>query len=161
MAGYTKIRRWPYWEEPTLLVEGFGPYHNIASSLSSNNLMVLWTTFLHPGPIDSAGYRLSTDGGDTWGEITYLPFPPAFSPGSETIPSFRSIYGFFDQDENIHIVASLYPVVRDTMRLIPAETWHYCPNNNLKIMAEPGEPSGNYRYNRHRLFPFSLDCRGS
>ncbi|MEO0110173.1 MAG: hypothetical protein ABIL00_05315 [candidate division WOR-3 bacterium] len=127
---YTKIRQWPNWEEPILLAEGVGPFHNITSSLVSNNLIVLWTTALPPGMIDSVAYRISTNGGDTWGPITYIPFPPAFSPGSETFPSFYSIYGFFDRTENFHIVASLYPVIRDTMRFIPAEIWHYCPNNN-------------------------------
>ncbi len=35
---YTKIRQWPNWEEPILLAEGVGPFHNITSSLVANNL---------------------------------------------------------------------------------------------------------------------------
>jgi len=137
---YTKIQTWPTWTTPVGIgpvsgepLANLGPCHNINSSHNSNKVVLMWTQWDHPGcPVDSVGYRLSTDGGETWGPVTALPFPPAFTPGSETTPSFHisSIYGFFDRDDNLRFVASLHPVIRDTGWVIPAEIWHYCEANN-------------------------------
>lgn len=136
---YAKIREWPNWTDPIPIgpvagepIANAGPCHNIASSLRSNNVMVMWTQWDHPdATVDSAAFRISPDGGETWSEVIPLPFPPAFTPGSETLASFHiaSLYGFFDIRDNPHFVATLYPVIRDTGWVIPTEIWHYCPTN--------------------------------
>ncbi len=136
---YSKIREWCNWTDPVAIgpvsgepLANVGPCHNITSSLNSNNVILMWTQWDHPGySIDSAAFRISPDGGETWSEVIPLPFPPAFTPGSETLPSFHisSLYGFFDRNEVPHFVASLLPVIRDTGWVIPAEIWHCCPTN--------------------------------
>ncbi len=140
---YAKVRD-GQWTDPVVIGPGSsaeplwngGPAHNLVSSRNSNNLMVIWTQWDHPGGyIDSAGYRISSDGGENWSEITALPFPPAFTPGSESLASFwiPSLYGFFDRNEVPHFVASLwaYFIRNETLYVYDnvAEIWHYCPTN--------------------------------
>lgn len=67
---------------------------------------------------------MSNNGGLTWQAPTQLSFPPA----QGMIPSFHvsSLYAMFDNQDNLHIVAS----VADSGHITPAGIWHWCPVNN-------------------------------
>jgi len=110
------------WSTPVLITpENFGGY-NIAASKISNKVVVLWMC-----PEDSiqgrAFYRLSDNSGTTWQPAVQLPFPP--SQGFVPTYHISSLFAMFDNQDNLHIVAS----VAETSRTIPCEIWHYCPTN--------------------------------
>lgn len=98
------------------------PNYNICASKISNKVIVLWQA---NNDISQrrAFYRLSDDGGINWQPVTQIPFPPA----QGIVPSYHisSLFGMFDHQDNLHIVAS----VSDIGRTIPAQIWHYCPTN--------------------------------
>jgi len=68
---------------------------------------------------------MSEDGGTTWGTGTELVAPPAY--GADTVTSFHitSLFAFYNQQDRIHVVAGVIPVVRDTAFILPAEIWHW------------------------------------
>jgi hypothetical protein len=80
-------------------------------------------------------------------------FPPAFHPGSETVPSYSvsSLFPFYDRDNNLHIVGNVSPYVNDTNWVLPAQIWHWCTANpdtwDLIHVASPdswmGQTPGN------------------
>jgi hypothetical protein len=118
---YARIQPWGTWTTPiTIAISGYG--HNIAASKISNKVAILWLASVISGR-DSAYYRLSNDGGLSWQPPVQIPFPPS----SGLVPSFHSssLFATFDNQDNLHIVAS----VAETSRTIPAEIWHYCPTN--------------------------------
>ncbi len=111
------------WSTPVLITpENFGGY-NIASSKISNKVVALWMC-----PEDSiqerAFYRLSDNSGNTWQPTVQLPFPP--SQGFVPTYHITSLFVMFDNQDNLHIVAS----VAETSRTLPCEIWHFCPINN-------------------------------
>jgi len=135
---YGRMTSWPTWESrvsvPSPQPEPLFPDHNIATSkvAGSNKVCITWVSTPGSGYAQEPGfYRLSQDGGDNWDAPVDLGFPPAFHPGSESLPSFSisSLFPFYDQDDNLHIVGSVTPYVRDTNWIIPAEIWHWCPTN--------------------------------
>jgi hypothetical protein len=104
------------------------PTQSIAASKASNRVCATWTELQLSGQ-DPGYVRESPDGGGTWYDPELLDYPPAFS--SDTQPSFfySSLFPFYDADDRLNIVADVHPVVRDTIRVVPAEIWHYCPDN--------------------------------
>ena len=99
------------------------PSHAIAASKVSPKVFVCWSD--NADPVSRAFWRLSEDGGVTWGTGTELVAPPAF--GTDTTTSFHitSLFPFYDQHDRIHVVASVIPVIRDTAFILPAEIWHW------------------------------------
>ncbi|MDW8113843.1 MAG: T9SS type A sorting domain-containing protein [candidate division WOR-3 bacterium] len=138
---YIRIRNWPNPDEPVLIAprrgEPIAPLGNsqgIFASKSSNKVVIYWTEWGVSGT-DSGAYRISTDGGETWSEIIPFPFPPIFTPGSETLPelSISSVGGFFDREDRPNFVLCYTPNIRDTGRIIPVEMWHYVPGRNPEL----------------------------
>jgi hypothetical protein len=97
-------------------------------------------------------YRISTDGGDNWGNSTLLEQPPAFTPGSETLSSFHitSLYPMYDLNNQLHVAACVEPVIRDTNYWLPSEIWHWTESggwNFIHRSACQGEPAAAIGYN--------------
>ena len=127
--GYTRIVTWPTFDS---LIGGFGPTsfptYNIAASKVSPKVYVCWTD--NGTPVERAYSRLSEDGGTTWGPVTELIAPPAY--GGDTVTSFHitSLFPFYDMQDRLHVAANVIPVVHDTGYIMPAEVWHWCPDNS-------------------------------
>ncbi|MEO0067629.1 MAG: T9SS type A sorting domain-containing protein [candidate division WOR-3 bacterium] len=133
---YTKVATWCEWEPPVGIVApqpdpGF-PDQNIAVSKISGKICITWVQTPPSGFMDEpAYYRISTDGGTTWQDPVILEDPPAYTP-PDTNPSFHiaSLFPYFDSEDRLHIVCHVTPFVRDTNWILPAEVWHWCPDNN-------------------------------
>ncbi len=123
---YTRGTPWNTWSTPVRIPDPGAPAdfptQNIAASKTSNKMVYVWQCSDDPYP-ERAMYKLSTDGGATWGTQTQIPFPPSvgITPGFH----ISGLFAMFDASDNLHIVAS----VSDTGFTIPAEIWHYCPTN--------------------------------
>jgi len=119
-----------------------------------NDVCITWVNSPNTYGVHPGFYRLSTDGGDNWGNSTELTEPPAFTPGSETVPSFHitSLYPIYDLTNQLHIVACFEPVIRDTNNWMPAEIWHWCEANPdtwnfIHRSAAPDSVYANIGYN--------------
>jgi hypothetical protein len=147
---WTRMTSWPTWENrvsiPPPQPEPLFPTHNIATSKvpGSNKVCITWVGIPASGYQQNPGFlRESQDGGDNWDQPRDLGFPPAFHPGSETVPSYNygSLFPFYDQDDNLHIVGNVGPYVRDTNWVLPGQIWHWCAANpdtwNLIRVASP------------------------
>ncbi len=131
---YTRVDPWRTWHDPVRLAppqpEPVMPSHNIAASKVSARVCATWVNS-PPGFSQKRGYyRYSTDGGDSWEEPTELGWPPAFN--DDTLPSFHmsSLFPLFDDNDGLHIVASVAPFLRDTNFVRPAEIWHWSFGND-------------------------------
>ena len=122
---YTRVQPWAIWSTPINISSpnpADYPDHNINGSKLSNKIVVTWDAIND----SSKYYRQSLDGGQSW-RASVLLIPPAFSPGSETVPaSWLGSFGFYDRNDNLHIVTQ----VSTYYSVWPAEIWHYCPTNN-------------------------------
>jgi len=103
------------------------PDHYIATSRveGSNKVCLTWV-YSPDGYSQKPGfYRISTDGGANWDASTQLDWPDAY--GGDTLASFHitSLFPFYDNEDELHIVASVAPFVRDTNWILPAEIWHW------------------------------------
>jgi len=129
---YTRIDPWCTYATP-VQVSVTNPIFSdeqIAVSRRSNKIIIDWIyTEASVNPPDPLFYRVSEDGGATWGSEVQLDYPPAFSPGSDTLPSFHLSGGslMWDNNDNFHITTNVMPVIEATGYIIPAEIWDYCP----------------------------------
>lgn len=129
---YASCGPWPTWSTPVDVVspqpQPLFPDHNIAASKVSQKVCVTWE-YSEGTPYEPAFYRTSEDGGATWGNPTELELPPAY--GQDTTPTFHitSLFPWYDRNDRLHIVANICPIVRDTTWILPAEIWHWCPDN--------------------------------
>ncbi len=129
---YTRVQEWCNWEAPVSIVgaqpQPAFPTQNIAASKVSQKVCVAWV-YSEGTPYEPAYYRLSNDGGTTWEDPVELTPPPAYS--GDTIASFHitSLFPWYDDQDRLHIVAGIIPSIRDTLYIIPAEIWHWCPDN--------------------------------
>ncbi|MEO0076643.1 MAG: T9SS type A sorting domain-containing protein [candidate division WOR-3 bacterium] len=117
---YSRIQPWCNWMPPIVIITGDYTGYNIATSKMSNKVLILWISPTVSGQ-DQLFFSISNDNGNTWG-AAQLPFPPSVY----LVPSYASLFAMFDNQDNLHIVAS----VSDTAYAIPCEIWHYCPLNN-------------------------------
>jgi len=120
------------WETPMFMSSPKLPDHNIAASKVGPKVCITWVVTPASGSSQMPGfYRESPDGGENWDSPVELDYPPAFSPGSDTVPSFHitSLFPFYDSDDRLNIVANVMPYVNDTNYIVPSEIWHYCPDN--------------------------------
>ena len=124
--AYDRIPTWPDWDTVLPLTGGLD--YNIAASKVSPKVFICWTD--NVSPVSRAYWRLSEDGGTTWGPVTELVAPPAY--GGDTVTSFHitSLFPFYDQMDRLRIAASVIPVLHDTGYIMPAEIWHWCADNN-------------------------------
>lgn len=130
---YTTVDPWCTWGTP-VQVSVTNPMFSdqqMAVSRRSSKILIDWI-YAESGvnPPDPLYYRLSTDGGTTWGDEIQLEYPPAFTPGSDTMASFHLSGGsvIWDNNDNFHITTNIMPVT-DQGYIIPAEIWDYCPAN--------------------------------
>jgi len=146
------------WGPAVYMASPLFPDHNIATSKvhGSNKVCITWVVTPASGYEQEPGfYRESPDGGDNWNSPVNIGFPPAFSPGSDTVPSFyiTSLFPFYDNDDRLNIVANVQPRVNDTNWVNPSEIWHYCPDdtphwNRIHIAGcDPGNMQGSVGYN--------------
>jgi hypothetical protein len=153
---WTRMTSWPTWEPrvsiPSLQPEPNSPTQNIATSKvpGSNKVCITWVNTPASGYQQEPGfYRESQDGGSNWDAPVDLGFPPAFNPGSETVPSYgnSSLFPLYDRYNNLHIVGNVSPYVRDTNWVIPGQIWHWSAANpdtwNLIRVASPDSWLGN------------------
>lgn len=131
---YTRVQPWNTWTPPINITRPIRPpsypNHNINSSKQSNKLIVTWDAMHDYADCDSKYCRLSNDGGLTW-QPPQLIIPPAFTPGSETLPtSWIGSVGFYDRNDDLHIVTQFHPVIQGAGYIMPSEIWHYCPTNS-------------------------------
>ena len=111
------VNPWCTWSAPvqfqdTAPIPGF-PTYIVTGSKTSTKAVMSWEYENASGP--GAGYyRQTTDDGATWDPAVPIPFPPAYTPGSESLPSFTisGIYPFLDNDDNLHIVATVGWAIR-------------------------------------------------
>lgn len=124
---YTRCSPWGTWSTPIRIPfptpDPMFPNQNIAASKVSNKVCIVWE-FSEDAGQERAFYRISNDNGANWQTPTQLPFPPS----TGMAPSFgvSSLFAMYDAQDNLHIVAS----VSDTGVTVPAEIWHWCPQNN-------------------------------
>ncbi|OYD16559.1 hypothetical protein CH330_02480 [candidate division WOR-3 bacterium JGI_Cruoil_03_51_56] len=130
MVFYSHVTPWCTWSDPVGIASpqpdpGF-PDQNIAASKASNKVCLTWVPETGPTP---AFYRISNDGGENWENPEELLCPPAYS--GDTIASFHitSLFPFYDQYDKLHIVASVMPYVGGQGYIIPAQIWHWSPDN--------------------------------
>ncbi|MCX6844717.1 MAG: hypothetical protein NTX53_20840 [candidate division WOR-3 bacterium] len=131
LLSRARIPTWGNWDSVFDVAgsgnQPMGETHNIASSKDSNKVCITWVrTDTSPMP---GYYRLSNDAGATWGPIQELPRPQAYL--ADTLTSFHvsSLYPFYDSSNRLHVMAAVHPVVHDTAFIMPAEIWHWGPNN--------------------------------
>ena len=129
---YTNVDPWCTWMTPISIV---GPQpnpefsdQNIAASKQSGKVCVTWVYSPTGYNQDPGFYRISNDGGTTWGDATDLGWPPAF--GGDTTPSYHitSLFPFYDRADRLHIMAGVTPFYNDTNWILPAQIWHWCPD---------------------------------
>ena len=129
---YSRITSWGSWSAPYYISSSPGidpvyPSHNIAVSRQSNQAIVTWSD---PMEDDVQLFlRRSTDNGNSWADAELLPPPPAFTPGSDTVPQYdvTGAYVAFDPGDNWHLVTTVIPKVQGLTYIMPVEIWHYCP----------------------------------
>jgi hypothetical protein len=126
---YASGATWCNWTSPVRIAtpqpEPMFPDQNIAASKVSDNVCITWV-YSPEGYSQKPGfYRISTDGGENWDSPTQLMWPDAYQ--GDTLASFHitSLFPFYDSQDELHIVASVTPFVRDTNYILPADIWHW------------------------------------
>jgi len=128
---YSRMRTWCQWEQPQhaagTMPDPEYPSHNISASKTSGHVAETWV--LADGSVPHwAYYRESRDGGETWSLPQELPPPDAFE--GDTSESFHlGVFPYCDGQGRLHVVAEVLPVVDSVSSIVPAEIWHWCPEN--------------------------------
>jgi len=127
---YSRIDPWCTWSTPVPLVPpspepGFAGYICRASK-TSQKVLVTWVHDSLSGPAQG-WYRQSTNDGMTWDTAVQVPYPPAFTPGSETTASFyvAGFCPFLDHADDLHIVAVIMPMIGGIGYAVPVGIWHW------------------------------------
>lgn len=126
---YSGMGTWCSYSDPTIVYppqpKPEFPDQAVTASRVSDNVCLTWV-YSPDGYSQKPGfYRISTDGGTSWGPSTQLPWPLAYQ--GDTLASFHitSLFPFYDSQDELHIVASVTPFVRDTNYILPADIWHW------------------------------------
>jgi hypothetical protein len=157
---WSRSTAWLTWDPavsvPSPQPDPMFPDHNLATSkvAGSNKVCISWT-YQPSGFGQFPGfYRESPDGGDNWDPPVDLGFPPAFTPGSDSIPSYHitSLFPMYDKQDRLHMVVNVEPVIADTNYWWRGEIWHWCASNpdqwnKIRRCALEGDPVGNIGYN--------------
>jgi len=158
---WSRSTAWQTWDPavgiPSPQPDAMFPDHNIATSKApgSNKVCITWTN--QPGGYFAqfpGFYRESPDGGDNWDPPVDLGFPPAFTPGSDSVPTYHitSLFPMYDRNDNLHIVCNVEPFVADTSYWWRGEIWHWCASNpdtwnKIRRCALEGDPAADIGYN--------------
>jgi hypothetical protein len=129
-SGHYSAATWPSWEVKQRIMAPDPGYddHNLAVSKRSNKVVAVWLD-VNVSPWTNAYYRVSNDGGATWGSPTLLPPPNAFGTDTFSVYHITSLFPFFDRQDRMHVVAGVYPYCHDIAWILPAEIWHWSPDN--------------------------------
>jgi hypothetical protein len=119
---------WPHWSTPMTGILPSPGYadQNIAASKVSDKVALAWVK-------DDSGfayYMQSADGGSTWGSPTKLASPAAYGGDTATVFYLASLFPYYDRHDRLHVVADVSPKVNDTVRTMPSQIWHWCPDND-------------------------------
>ncbi len=130
---WTRSTDYTHWDSPLEVPppqpHPYFPTHQIATSKVSGSQKVV-ITWVNTEALPYPGfYRLSNDGGTTWEPPTDIPWPPAYGGDTTTSYHITSIFPMFDRNDRMHVVANVMPVVGGTGYVIPAQLWHWCPDN--------------------------------
>jgi len=122
--------QWPNFSAPVTGINpspGF-PTHQIAASKQSGKVALAWEISTN-APSD-AYMQTSDDNGVTWTSPQQFLPPDAY--GGDTVTTFHitSLFPYYDNNDRLNIVANVAPQVNDTVYIIPAQIWHYCPDNS-------------------------------
>jgi hypothetical protein len=130
---YSGISPWGTWSSP-LHVSPPMPDPGLCSYLIAASKRHPWVCIVWAAP-DSESWRIyytkSTDDGATWSRSDTLALPPAFHPGSDTVPSISpvNLYPWYDPDEDeddaLHVAVGVYPVVVGQGKITPIELWQW------------------------------------
>ncbi|MBM3314421.1 T9SS type A sorting domain-containing protein [candidate division WOR-3 bacterium] len=130
---YTACNPWCTWAVPVQTAppapDPMFPTQNVAASKTSQKVFICWVNS-EGTPYEEAYWRESTDGGANWTDPAELTPPMAYGTDTTTTFHITSLFPWYDPDDRLHVVASVAPIVRDTTWILPAEIWHYCPNNS-------------------------------
>jgi hypothetical protein len=135
------VNPWCNWSTPVAFAGGAPdpqfPSYISTSSKTSLKSVISWEYTNASGP-DEGYYRQTTDDGVTWDPPVQIPPPPAYTPGSDSVPSFHiaGIYPFLDDNDNLHIICNVMPMLLGVGYIIPCEIWHwYQPNGTWSKVA--------------------------
>ncbi len=126
---YSRMRTWGAWDSVVQPGDTGVPAYGIAASRSDDRVCLQWARHDSSNLTWRVYYVLSTDAGETWNAMTEVPTPPAFGGDTATIFSWAGPFPFFDGQGRLHLVAAVWPVVRETAYVMPAEIWHWCAEN--------------------------------
>jgi len=149
----SNVNPWCTWSTPvtfedTVPIPQF-PTYICTGSKTSTKAVMSWVDVNAAGPY-TGYYRQTLDDGATWDPVVPIPFPPAYTPGSESMPSFHfsGIYPFLDDGDNLHVVATVGwfdANLTAGMYITPAEIWHwYQPTGAWSKVARWGEDTLSY-----------------
>lgn len=140
---YTKVDPWCTWAIPSSVPDdsstdaGF-PDYNIAVSKQTPTVTLLWAHMnANPATEPMTGWmKTSTDDGATWEPETQIPFPNVFTPSTETMPSFdiSSLSGYYDANDNLHIIAQVVPFISSQEYVLPAVLCHWTAANGWSVI---------------------------
>jgi hypothetical protein len=140
---YSRIDSGLTWSDPFLisppLPDPGSPDYVIAASKLSDKVSIVWLQRNRTPP--RLNWERSTDEGMTWLAPDTIGLPPAFHPGSETLPSAIEVFPWYDPDEDedaLHMVASIVPIVGDSNRSMPAEIWHWSELSGWSLIVHAG-----------------------
>jgi hypothetical protein len=125
------------------------PSYLIAASKRHPLVCIVWT--VPDSEPRRIYYRKSTDDGATWLPPDTLSMPPAFHPGSDTLPSVSPVdlYPWYDPDEEeedvLHVVAGVYPVIGAQGHVTPIELWHWSETAGWSQVARVDCDSANLK----------------
>jgi hypothetical protein len=139
---FSRVEPWCHWGDPVPIAtpqpDPCSPSYNVAASKVDLNVCITWV-HSPPGFGQKQGfYRTSSDGGVNWGPSTQLVWPQAYL--GDTLTSFHSssLFPFYDDEDGLHIAASVGPYLNDTNFILPAQIWHWKNGSwNFIHRAEP------------------------
>ncbi|MEO0108166.1 MAG: hypothetical protein ABIK62_03220 [candidate division WOR-3 bacterium] len=151
---YMRIAVWCSWSVPVEIGSpppGY-PSYFVEASRQSEQLIVSW---VNANALDQMFCRLSADGGTNWDQILTIPPPPAFGSQNDTIAAFHfsSNSLLWDNLDRWHLVVAVGPAVGGQAYVLPAEIWHYSPDNTpawsrvVRASCDPVHLAGSVGYN--------------
>jgi hypothetical protein len=140
---YSGISPWGTWSSP-LHVSPPMPDPTLCTYLITASKRHPWVGIFWAA-LDSESWHIyytkSTDDGATWSQSDTLRMPPAFHPGSDTVPSISpvNLYPWYDPDEDeddaLHVAVGVYPVVVGQGHITPIEYWHWSETTGWSKIA--------------------------